>query len=76
MSVNVKSYTGSVASAARPLATSAQAIGHAGSGEASARRRTATPPSASPRMNVASISSNECVEAPSTSESMRIQLIS
>ena len=42
----------------------------------STRRRTARPPSARPKMKVASISSKECVEAPSTSESMRIQLIS
>ena len=42
----------------------------------STRRRTASPPSARPRMKVESISSKECVEAPSTSESMRIQQIS
>jgi len=47
-----------------------------GSAAVSMRRRTARPPQARPKMNVASISSNECVEAPSTSDSMRIQLIS
>ena len=43
---------------------------------ASIRRRTHKPPNASPRMNTESISSNECVELPRTSESIRIQPIS
>ena len=43
---------------------------------ASLRRRIANAPHASPRMNAESISSNECVADPSTSDSMRIQPIS
>ena len=42
----------------------------------SMRRCTHSPPKASPSMNAESISSNECVELPSTSDSMRIQPIS
>ena len=76
MSENVASYTGSVASAASPIAICTPARSRIGSAIASMRRRTARPPSASPRMKAASISSNECVDAPSTSESIRIQLIS
>jgi hypothetical protein len=76
ISEKVKSYTGSVASAATPITVCTQASCRAGSGAVSARRLTARPPSASPRMKVASISSNEWVDAPSTSDSMRIQLIS
>ena len=76
MSEKLASYTGSVASAASPIAICTAARSRIGSGVASMRRRTARPPSAKPRMKAASISSNECVDAPSTSESIRIQLIS
>ena len=40
------------------------------------RRRTYSPPNARPKMKALSMSSNECVELPSTRLSMRIQPIS
>ena len=43
---------------------------------ASLRRRMANAPHASPKMNAESISSNECVAEPSTSDNIRIQPIS
>ena len=42
----------------------------------SARPRIHHAPSARPRMNAESISSNECVALPTTSDSMRIHAIS
>ena len=47
-----------------------------GSRSRSARPRIQKAPSARPRMNADSMSSNECVALPSTSESIRIQAIS
>jgi hypothetical protein len=47
-----------------------------GSAKLSARLRTKSEPSARPRMNAESISSNECVALPSTNDSIRIQAIS
>src|SRR5256885_11709669 len=44
-----------------------------GSAIRSIRLRTYSPPNARPKMNALSISSNECVELPSTRLSMRIQ---
>ena len=73
---NDATYNGIVATASVPISTCTSPSARTGSANVSARRRTHHAPSANPRMNAESISSNECVAAPSTSESMRIHAIS
>ena len=69
-------YTGSVATASTPIAICTTASVRTEPAPASLRRRMANAPHANPKMNAESISSNECVADPSTSDSMRIHPIS
>ena len=70
---NAAPYSGSVASAQSPMTICTTPRKASGLVARSMRPRTQYPPQASPRMNADSISSNECVAAPSTSVSIRIQ---
>ena len=63
-------------SAKAPISTCTAPSAASGEGSVSMRRRIQRLPSAMPNMNAASISSNECVDAPRTSDSRRIQMIS
>ena len=69
-------YTGSVATARSPIVTCTNPSVRSGSVNRSARARAHSAPAASPVMKAESISSNECVAAPSTSASIRIHAIS
>ena len=69
-------YSGNVATASPPMANCTYASVRTDDTSESLRRRMASAPSDKPRMNADSISSNECVADPSTSDSIRIQPIS
>src|SRR5580693_792797 len=73
----MKSYirlqAGTVSAASNPIASMIQLRYVSGFAMRSMRLRTYRPPNARPKMNALSISSNECVELPSTRLSMRIQ---
>ena len=69
-------YSESVATARAPIAHCVRPSARIGSRKRSARVRTQNAPSDSPRMNADSISSNECVALPRTSDSMRTHAIS
>ena len=69
-------YTDSVAMASAPITHCVIASARIGSRKVSARLRTQSAPSESPRMNADNMSSKECVALPSTSDSMRTQAIS
>lgn len=76
MTSNMPSYRASVAIAAMPISTWTAARAKIRSRKRSTCLRTHSPPMASPKMNAASMSSKAWVEAPTTSESIRIQTIS
>ena len=69
----IRLHAGRVSAASAPIASMIPPRYLSGSAIRSIRLRTYSPPNARPKMNALSISSNECVELPSTRLSMRIQ---
>jgi hypothetical protein len=76
MNSSTSAYTQMAATAKSALASSTAASHAAWLSMACSRLRSQNAPMDMPRMNAASITSKECVEAPRPSESMRIHVIS